>query len=186
MTRLYKRYQEEIRLELGKKLGKASLLAVPKIDKVVVNMGIGDIAKDKTMKEKAISSIIQLTGQRPESCVAKKAVAEFKTRKGDVIGLRVTLRRKRAYDFLDKLFSLVLPQVRDFQGLSLKGFDGCGNYSLGLAEQIIFPEVDYDTIDRIRGLEITIVTTSKEDKEAKKLLKALGMPFKKRKKKSNN
>ena len=180
MSRLFEKYQEKIVPALKEKLGKDNLLAVPKVVKVIVNIGIGDIVKDKTMREKAVKTLTQMTGQKPQACSAKKAIAEFKTRKGDMIGLRVTLRRKRAYDFLDKLFSLVFPQVRDFQGVSRKSFDGSGNYTLGLTEQIIFPEVDYDTIDRVRGLEITIVTSTNDDKEAEVLLETLGMPFEKK------
>ena len=182
MNRLLKKYQEKIVPNLQKQLKKANRLAVPQVEKVVVNVGIGDIVKDKTLKEKAIQTLSQITGQKPQIRVAKKAIAEFKTRRGDTVGLKVTLRKKRAYDFLDKLFSLVLPQVRDFQGVKIEAFDGSGNYTLGLTEQIIFPEADYDTIDRVRGLEITIVTTTQNDAEARALLKALGMPFAKKNK----
>jgi len=179
INRLYQKYQQEVVPKLQQELGKPTPLAVPRITKVVVNMGIGDVAKDKGMREKAARTLMLITGQKPQARLAKKAIADFKIRKGDVIGLKVTLRYKRAYDFLDKLFALVLPKVRDFQGLPKRGFDGSGNYTLGLTEQIIFPEVDYDTIDRVRGLEITIVTTAKDDQEAKLLLEALGMPLEK-------
>lgn len=177
MSRLQEKYREEIMPKLIEKLGAKNQLAVPRIVKVIVNMGIGDIVKDKPVRDKAMTTIMKLTGQKPQLCSAKKAIAEFKTRKGDIIGLRVTLRGKRAYDFLDKLNSVVLPQVKDFQGVSRHSFDGSGNYTLGLAEQIIFPEVEYDTIDRTRGLEITIVTSTRDDREAVLLLEALGMPF---------
>jgi len=180
MSRLLKKYQKEIVPALKKKLKKDNSLAVPKVTKVIINVGIGDIAKDKTAREKAIKTLADMTGQTPQIRPAKKAIAEFKIRQGDPVGLKVTLRGKRAYHFLDKLFSLVLPKVRDFQGVSREAFDGSGNYTLGLSEQVIFPEVDYDTIDRVRGLEITLVTDTQDDQEALVLLEALGMPFAKK------
>ncbi|OGD63834.1 50S ribosomal protein L5 [Candidatus Beckwithbacteria bacterium RBG_13_42_9] len=179
MDRLYQEYQKKIVPALQKELKKTNYLAVPRVEKVIVNVGIGDLARDKKTREKSEKTIMLITGQKPQLRLAKKAIADFKIRRGDVIGLKVTLRSKRAFEFLDKLFSIVLPRVRDFQGVSSKGFDGSGNYTLGLTEQVIFPEVDYDTIDRVRGLEITIVTNTKDDKEARTLLKALGMPFEK-------
>jgi len=170
-------YREKIRPKLAKKLGKKNLLAVPRILKVVVNAGIGDIAKDKEKREKAINTLASITGQRPQIRPAKKAIADFKIRQGDPIGLKVTLRGRRAYDFLQKLFTIVLPRVRDFQGVKRGSFDRQANYTLALTEQIIFPEVDYDKIDRVRGMEITFVTSTKDKKEAKLLLEELGMPF---------
>lgn len=177
MSRLYQKYHQEIISFLKKDLKKNNSQAVPGVEKVVINMGIGDISKDKNAMAKAAKTLALITGQKAQERKAKKAIADFKIRKNDVIGLRVTLRGKRAFVFLDKLFSVVLPKVRDFQGISKKSFDGSGNYTLGLSEQLIFPEVDYDTIDKIRGLEVTIVTTSKNDKEAKSLMSALGAPF---------
>lgn len=180
MSRLLEKYQKEIVPSLQKQLGKANPLAVPGVTKVVVNVGMGDIVKDQTAREKAIKTLADITGQKPQLRSAKKAIADFKVRQGDPIGLKVTLRGKRAYHFLDRLFSLVLPRVRDFQGVPRDAFDGSGNYTLGLGEQVIFPEVNYDTIDRVRGLEITIVTDTSDDKEALALLEALGMPFEKK------
>lgn len=179
MNRLLKKYREEVIPSLKEKLREKNALAVPRLVKVIVNMGIGDVAKDKAQREKAINTLAAITGQIPQVRPAKKAIADFKTRRGDPIGLKVTLRGKRAYDFLDRLISLVLPRVRDFQGVSREAFDGHGNYTLGLTEQVIFPEVDYDKIDRIRGLEISLVTSAKNDEEALLLLSALGMPFEK-------
>ncbi len=170
-------YRQKICPKLKKEFKLKSYLAVPNIKKVVVNIGIGDIAKDKKSLNKVINYLTALTGQKPTVRVAKKSIAEFKTRVGSPIGLKVTLRKRRAFSFLSKLFNIVLPRVRDFSGLSLAAFDGRGNYNLGLREQIIFPEVDYDKIDKIRGLEITIVTSCEEDKKAKRLLEELGMPF---------
>jgi len=172
-------YQKNIIPKLAKRLNKKNLMAIPHVTKVVVNIGIGDIAKDKERREKAISTLSAITGQTPQIRPAKKAVAEFKIRKGDPVGLKVTLRGKRAYDFLGKLFTIVLPRVRDFQGLKENSFDKTGNYTLALSEQIIFPEVDYDKIDRIRGMEITIITNTSDNKEAKILLEEMGMPFEK-------
>jgi large subunit ribosomal protein L5 len=179
MSRLLEKYQKKIAPALQKKLGKTNLLAVPQVTKVVVNVGIGDLVKDQTAREKASQTLAALTGQKPQVKSAKKAIADFKLRQGDPVGLKVTLRGKRAYHFLDRLFSLVLPRVRDFQGVPRGAFDGSGNYTLGLTEQVIFPEVNYDTIDRVRGLEITIVTDTEKDEEARALLEALGMPFEK-------
>lgn len=150
-----------------------------RVVKVVVSMGIGEAAHDKNIIEAASRDLMAITGQKPALCRARLAVAGFKIKKGDPIGLKVTLRGKRMRDFLKKLFIIVLPRLRDFQGVSLKSFDGRGNYSLGIPEQIVFPEIDYAKIDKIRGLEITIVTNTGSDKEAKKLLEEMGMPFEK-------
>jgi len=171
------KYRKKIAPRLAKKLGKKNLLAVPRIVKVVINVGIGDIAKDKEKREKAINTLASVTGQKPQIRPAKKAIAEFKIRQGDPIGLKVTLRGRRAYDFLQKLFTVVLPRVRDFQGVKRGSFDKQANYTLALTEQIIFPEVDYDKIDRVRGMEITFVTSTSDKKEAKALLEELGLPF---------
>lgn len=150
-----------------------------RVEKVVVNIGLGEGAHDKNVIEAALGDLMVITGQKPALRRARVAVAGFKIRKGDPIGLKVTLRGKRMTDFLRKLFTIVLPRLRDFQGVSLKSFDGQGNYSLGISEQIVFPEIDYSKIDKIRGLEITIVTNTGSDEKAQKLLENLGMPFEK-------
>lgn len=175
---LKQKYQKEIAPKLAKEFGLDNLLAVPKFKKVVVNIGIGEGAQDKNLLNSAAEDLAAITGQRPKICRAKKAIADFKIQKGDSIGLMVTLRGKRMYDFLEKLFKIILPRLRDFHGLSLKGFDGQGNYTLGLPEQTVFPEVDYGKITKVRGLEITIVTTG-DDKKSQRLLEELGMPFEK-------
>jgi large subunit ribosomal protein L5 len=179
MNRLYTLYQDTIIKELTKEFGYTNKMAVPKITKVIVNMGIGDVARDKTQRDKVQKYLTQMTGQVPMFCPAKRSIAEFSIRQGDPIGIRSTLRGDRMYDFLDKLIHVVLPRVRDFQGISRTGFDGHGNYNLGLKEQIIFPEVNYDTIDRVRGLQVTICTTAKTNKETFQLLSHFGMPFEK-------
>ncbi len=181
MSRLKEKYQKEIIAKLQKEFGMKSPMAVPRINKIVINIGIGEIHKDKAAIEKAVNYLTALSGQRPAIRKAKKSIAEFKTRIGSPIGLMVTLRGDRAYDFMDRLVNLVLPKVRDFRGVKSTGFDGNGNYTLGLTEQVIFPEVDYDKIDKIRGLEITIVTNSGNDQLSKRLLEELGMPFEKNK-----
>ncbi len=179
MSRLLQRYRQEIIPKLQKEFALANPLAVPRIIKVVINVGVGDISHDKTALKKVEDYLADLSGQKPLMTKAKKAIAEFKIRLGSPVGFVVTLRKKRAFDFLDKLFSLVLPRVRDFRGVKKAALDECGNYTLGLTEQIIFPEVKYDKIDRVRGLEITIVTNTKDKQKAKRLLEELGMPFEK-------
>lgn len=176
-------YRQKIVPRLAKKLGKKNLMAVPRLVKVVINIGIGDLVKDKGKREKAINTLAAITGQKPQIRPAKKSIAEFKVRQGDPVGLRVTLRGKRVYDFVEKLIKVVLPRVRDFQGVKVTSFDKEGNYTLALTEQIIFPEVDYDKIDRVRGMEITFVTNTKDKKEAKALFEEMGMPFEKENKK---
>lgn len=176
-SRLEEKYQQEIIPLLQKEFALANRLAVPRLIKVVINMGIGEIAHDKTALEKTKESLALITGQKPLVCPAKKAIADFNIRKGTPVGLKVTLRKKRMYQFIDKLFTLVLPRVRDFQGVKRKSFDNEGNYTLGLKEQIIFPEVDYDKIDKVRGLEITFVSNCKDKKKNLRLLELLGMPF---------
>ena len=156
-----------------------NIMAKPKLEKIVINVGIKEAIADKKVLEKAIEQLGIITGQKPIITKAKKAIATFKLREGDEIGLKVTLRGKKMQDFFIKLVAIVLPRVRDFRGVSLKSFDGKGNYSLGFKEQIVFPEIDYGKIDRIRGLEITICTTAKNDEDGKNLLQELGMPFKK-------
>jgi large subunit ribosomal protein L5 len=177
MTFLEEKYKTEIRPKLAKEFSLGNLLAVPYVQKVVVNMGIGQAVGEKGLLEKAMDDLVVITGQKPRVNKARLAIAGFKIRKGDPIGLMVTLRGKRMYFFLEKLFRIVLPKLRDFKGVSSSGFDGQGNYNLGLTEQIVFPEIDYAKIDKTRGLQITLVTSTKDEKQAKRLLEDLGMPF---------
>lgn len=179
MNRLEEKYQKEIVSVFRKEFNIKNHLAVPKIIKVVINVGIGQISADKPAQEKAINVLAAIAGQKPMIRKAKTAIAEFKIREGMIVGLSTALRGQRMYQFLDKLFTIVLPRVRDFQGLKKSAFDKQGNYTLGLKEQIIFPEVDYDKIDKIRGLEVTIVTSTTDKKQALRLLELLGMPFEK-------
>lgn len=179
MNRLKQLYQDKIVEQLKKDLGVTNNLAVPKLSKIIVNIGIGDAGKDKQIKEKILNYMGRICGQKAQFRPAKKSIAEFSIRQGDAVGIRTILRGERMYEFLDKLLSIVLPRVRDFSGISLKAFDNNGNYNLGLSEQIIFPEVDYDTIDRVRGLQITINTTAKDKASSLLLLKYLGVPFEK-------
>ena len=173
---LYERYKAEIVPRLMQELGYKNVMQVPKVEKVVINMGVGK-HDDPRVLEGAIQNLTQLTGQRPVITRAKRSVSDFKIRKGDAIGCMVTLRGVRAYEFLNKLFNVVLPGIRDFKGLSPDSFDGRGNYSLGVSEQLVFPEVSYDDVVQIQGMDITIVTTAETDREAYALLKALGCPF---------
>jgi large subunit ribosomal protein L5 len=179
LNRLQAKYQQEIRPILKKEFKVSNSLAVPKVVKVVINVGVGEIFHDKGALEKAKETLMMITGQKPLVCPAKKAIADFKIRKGQPVGLKVTLRGKRMYQFLDKFFTLVLAQVRDFRGANRKAFDGQANYTFGLREQTIFPEVDYDKIDKVRGLEISLITSTKDKKKALRLLELLGMPFEK-------
>jgi len=173
---LYERYKTEIVPRLVQELGYKNVMQVPKVEKVVINMGVGKHDDPKVL-EGAIQNLTQLTGQRPVITRAKRSVSDFKILKGDAIGCMVTLRGVRAYEFLNKLFNVVLPGIRDFKGLSPDSFDGRGNYSLGVSEQLVFPEVSYDDVVQIQGMDITIVTTAETDREAYALLKALGCPF---------
>lgn len=179
MKNLQENYKESIRPKLSKEFGSSNLLAVPLIEKIVLNIGLGEGAQDKGVVEKATEDLKTITGQKPRINKARLAIAGFKIRKGDPIGLMVTLRGKRMYDFLEKLVKIVLPRVRDFHGVSLSGFDGQGNYNFGVSEQIVFPEIDYAKIDKVRGLQITIVTNMNDKIKAKRLLEELGMPFEK-------
>jgi len=179
MSRLQKKYQKNISSILKKEFKISNSLAVPRVLKVIINVGVGEIAHDKRALKKAKETLEAITGQKALVCCAKKAIADFKLKEGSPVGLKVTLRRRRMYQFLDKLFCLALPQVRDFQGVKREAFDQQANYTLGLKEQIIFPEVDYDKIDKVRGLEITIVTSTKDKKQALRLLELMGMPFEK-------
>jgi large subunit ribosomal protein L5 len=179
-NRLKALYQKEIVSELMKLHGYKNINEVPKLNKVVLNMGLGDVKDNSKSFGVAINELALISGQKPVATKAKKAISNFKVRQGMKIGAKVTLRGKRMYEFLDKLISIALPRVRDFRGLSRKSFDGKGNYALGVKEQIIFPEINYDKIEKIRGFDILIVTTAKSDSEALSLLEAIGMPFKDR------
>ena len=179
MEILKEQYEKEVVPAMMKKFGYKSIMEVPKLDKVVLNIGLGDIKENPKSLEGAISDLTQITGQKPVVTKAKKAIAAFKIRAGVNIGAKVTLRNGKMYDFVYKLFNVALPRVRDFRGVSADSFDGRGNYSMGIKEQIIFPEIEYEKIDKIRGMDIIFVTTAKTDEEAKELLTLLGMPFKK-------
>lgn len=177
MSRLKERYQKEVVPELIKRFGYRNPMQVPKVEKIVINMGVGDAVADSKALDSAMQNLAMLSGQKPAITRAKKSVANFKIREGMPIGCRVTLRGQRMYDFLDKLVNVSLPRIRDFRGVSPRSFDGRGNYTLGIREQLIFPEIDYDSIDKIRGMDINIVTTAETDEEAMELLARLGMPF---------
>ena len=178
MTNLKEKYVNEIVPELKKELRYGNIMQVPKVEKITLNMGVGESITDKKAIEKAQTDLESITGQRPLVTKAKKSIATYKVREGFPIGCKVTLRKSRMYDFLDRLVNIALPRIRDFRGLNKKSFDGNGNYSIGIKEQIIFPEIDYDSIDKIRGLDITITTTAKTDEEALALLKAFNFPIK--------
>jgi len=176
--RLRKHYDDVVRKRLIEEFGYANPMAVPKLDKIVINMGVGEAAGDQKKLDAAVGELTLISGQRPVKTKAKKAIAGFKIREGQAIGCKVTLRKARMYEFLDRLVTIALPRVRDFRGIpGNRGFDGRGNYSLGLKEQIVFPEINYDKVDAVRGMDITFVTTAKNDKEAKALLKAFDLPF---------
>ena len=177
MARLQDRYKAEIVPRLKEKFGYRNVMQVPRLSKVVVNMGLGDAIENVKVIETAAAEIGIITGQKPVVTKARKSIANFKLREGVPIGVMVTLRRDRMYHFLDKLITIALPRVRDFKGVSPKGFDGRGNYTLGIKEQIMFPEVNYDKIDKIRGMNITIVTTARTDEEGLELLRLMGIPF---------
>lgn len=175
--RLKERYQTEIRQVLQDDLGKSNIMEVPKVSKIVVNMGVGEAVTRSAALEGAIDDLAVITGQRPMVTRAKKSIAGFKLREGNAIGAKVTLRGDRMYEFLDRLINLAIPRVRDFRGLSLKSFDGNGNYTFGVTEQLIFPEIEYDKIDSTRGMDITIVTTANNDQEGRALLDSFSFPF---------
>jgi len=177
VSRLKEKYEKEVVPALRERFGYKSIMQVPKVEKIVLNMGVGEAAQDPKQLDGAIADLMAITGQKPVITRAKKSIAAFKIRAGMPVGLKVTLRGQRMYDFLDKLINVGLPRIRDFRGVSPKGFDGRGNYSLGLREQLIFPEIKYDKVDKIRGLDVVIVTTAKTDEEAHALLSELGMPF---------
>lgn len=179
MSDLYQKYKKEIRSQLAKDLSLNNIMAVPRLKKIVINIGLVDALKDKKVIDSVKKQLGLISGQTPKTTYAKKSIAAFKLIKGNPIGIKATLRGIRMYDFFEKLVNVVLPRLRDFHGLNSKSFDDKGNYSLGLAEQIVFPEIEYDQIDRIRGLEVTFVTTAKKKEQAKRLLENLGMPFEK-------
>ncbi len=178
MARLAEKYNSQIREELKTKFGLKNIFEVPKLEKIVVNIGVGEAVSDSKVINNAIEDLSLITGQKPVITKAKKSIAGFKLRKGLSIGCKVTLRKKRMYEFLDRLVFIALPRVRDFKGLSKKSFDGSGNYSIGIKEQIIFPEINYDKIDKVRGMDITITTTAKKKEHAYELLKSFNLPFK--------
>jgi len=175
--RLKEKYLNEVVPSLMQKFGYKNVMEVPRIGKVVVNVGFGDIKDNPKAIETVVKEVMQITGQKPVVTKAKKSIANFKLRKGMPVGCMVTLRGDRMYEFLDKVINLALPRVRDFRGVSDKAFDGRGNYSLGFKEQLVFPEIEYDKVEKIRGVEITITTSAKTDEEARELLRLLGMPF---------
>ena len=177
MARLKDRYSEEILPALIERFGYSSSMQAPRILKITVNMGVGDAKQDSKMLETAQEQLATIAGQKPNVRRAKKSVAAFKLREGMPVGLTVTLRDVRAYEFLDRLVSIAIPRIRDFRGLSPRSFDGRGNYSMGVREQIIFPEIDYDQIDQVRGFDVAVTTTARTDDEARELLRELGMPF---------
>ena len=179
MNRLNAKYKNEVVASLMEKFNYKSIMEVPKVEKIVINMGVGYATSNAKNLEKAVEELTLISGQKPVVTTAKKSIAGFRLREGMPIGTKVTLRGERMYDFLDKLVTVSLPRVRDFRGISKKSFDGRGNYTLGVKEQLIFPEIDYDRVDKVRGMDIVIVTTAKSDEEAKELLTQLGMPFQK-------
>ena len=175
--RLKARYQSEIAPALHKEFNYANVMQIPRLEKVVINIGMGEAIAEAKRIDNAVRDLTDITGQKPVVTKAKRSVASFKLRQGMSIGVMVTLRGERMWDFLDKLANVALPRLRDFQGISPDAFDGRGNYTLGIREQLVFPEVDYDRIDKVRGMEITIVTTARNDEEGRRLLRLLGMPF---------
>jgi large subunit ribosomal protein L5 len=177
MSRLKERYDAEVAPALKKEFGYTNVMAIPKIEKIVVNMGLGEATQNAKIVDTGADEVARITGQKPVATRAKKSIAQFKVRQGMPIGSMVTLRGDRMWDFLDRLISVALPRVRDFRGVSAKGFDGRGNYTLGLKDQLLFPEIDYMKVDKARGMNISVVTTAKSDEESRKLLQLLGMPF---------
>ncbi len=179
MARLHEKYQNELAGEIQKKLGLENPMQIPKITKITINMGVGEAVADKKIMEKAREDMQKIAGQKPVTTIAKKSVAGFKIRDGMPIGCKVTLRRERMYEFLDRLVNIAIPRIRDFRGLNPKSFDKQGNYSMGVQEQIIFPEINYDEIDQLRGMDIIITTSARNPEEGKVLLEAFNFPFKK-------
>jgi large subunit ribosomal protein L5 len=181
MARLLERYQKEIAPGLAEKFGRKNRLSLPRLDKIVVNMGVGKALQDKNRLGQAAEQLAQITGQKAQITKAKVSISGFRLREGNEIGCRVTLRGQRMYEFLDRLISIALPRIRDFRGVNPKSFDGHGNYSLGLAEQLVFPEIDPDKVTFTQGMDVTFVTTTNSDDEARELLRAFGMPFREEK-----
>ena len=177
MARLRERYQNEVVPALMKRFGYRNIMQVPRVQKVVINMGVGDATQNPKLLDSAVRELALISGQRPVVTRARKSISAFKVREGMPIGCKVTLRGERMYDFLDRLFHIALPRVCDFRGLNPNAFDGRGNYTLGLREQLVFPEIDYDDIEKVRGMDITIATTAKTDEEARELLRLLGLPL---------
>lgn len=179
MNRLQEKFQSTVKAAMMKQFNYDSVMQTPKVEKVIINIGVGDAINNAKALDDAVEELTQIAGQKPVITKAKKSIANFKLRQGMAIGCKVDLRGQRMYDFLDKLISVALPRVRDFQGVSKKAFDGRGNFTLGVKEQLIFPEIDYDKVNRVRGMDIVIVTTAKTDEEGRFLLQELGMPFRK-------
>ena len=179
MRRLRDTYESDIKVAMIKKFGYKNVMQVPKLDKIVINMGVGEARENVKVLESAVKDLTEISGQKPVITKAKKSVANFKLREGMPIGCKVTLRGERMYEFADRLINLALPRVRDFRGVSADSFDGRGNYALGIKEQIIFPEIEYDKVDKVRGMDIIFVTTARTDEEDRELLRLFGMPFKK-------
>ncbi len=179
MSRLKEKYLNEVSPALMSKFGYKSVMQLPKVEKIVINMGVGDAVQNSKALDVAVEELTIITGQKPVVTKAKKSIAGFRLREGQAIGAKVTLRGERMYEFLDKLIAIALPRVRDFRGVSKKAFDGRGNYTLGVKEQLIFPEIDYDKVSKVRGMDIVIVTTANSDEEARELLTQFGMPFQK-------
>lgn len=177
MTALYKLYQSQIKKKIAQELGIKNVMAIPKLTKIVLNCGLGEALANKKVMEEVVSEFTRISGQKPVVTHARHDISTFKLRRGDAIGVKVTLRGQRMYDFLEKFAKIVLPRIRDFRGIPLTGFDGRGSYSLGLSEQIVFPEIEYSQVSKVRGLEITFVTTGKDTEQTKKLLVELGLPF---------
>jgi large subunit ribosomal protein L5 len=177
LPRMLRRYRDEVRAKLSTEFGYTNPMQVPRLEKIVINMGVGDATTDQKKLDAAVSELTAIAGQKPVKTVAKKAIAGFKIRKGLPIGCKVTLRKARMYEFMDRLITIALPRVRDIRGITGKGFDGRGNFAMGLKEQIVFPEINYDRVDTVRGMDIQFVTTAKTDAEAKALLKAFDLPF---------
>jgi large subunit ribosomal protein L5 len=177
MPRLREKYENEVVPALREKFGYKSIMQVPKLEKIVVNMGVGDAKENSKLLDAAVKDMTTITGQKAVITRSKKSVSNFKIRQGMAIGCKVTLRGQKMYEFADKLFNVAMPRVRDFKGVSTKAFDGRGNYSLGVKEQLIFPEIEYDKVEKVRGMDIIFVTTAKTDEEARELLRLLGMPF---------
>src|SRR3954447_5723641 len=179
MSRLKERYSKDVVPALQKEFGYKNVMAIPKIEKIVVNMGLGEATQNAKIVDTGADEVMRVTGQKPVTTRAKKSIAQFKVRKGMPIGAMVTLRGERMWDFLDRLIAVALPRRRDFRGVSARGFDGRGNYTLGLKDQLLFPEIDYMKVDKARGMNVSVVTTARTDEEARRLLQFIGMPFRK-------